>query len=111
MTRNRIETKRLAKKHFAEFVEDDYTELWILSEYLFDHLSTPSRELVLELVKEVVSELTEENGIYVLNVETELRSEMTQEQVFSEIDLIFEKTDCRPTSGDLLGCCVDTSIS
>lgn len=100
MTRNEDKLKRLAKKHFIEFIEDDYTELWILSEFIYDNLLNPTKNKVLKLVKEIVSELITEKGIWVIDVETELRSVMTRQQIFSHIDLIFEKTKGRPTIGD-----------
>lgn len=108
MTGSEEELKKEVKKRFCELIEDDYTELWMLSALLYEEQNDLTSERNLEIVKEIVGELIEETGIYVVDIETELRAEMTRHQIFSQIELIFAKTNGRPSIGDGLWFSIDS---
>jgi hypothetical protein len=95
-----MEITEQAKKYFQEFIEDDYTQLGFLTEFISDNAPDLATNSLAKITKTIIKQLVEENGVYVVNEKTESKMEMSIEQIMAEIDSVFAETNGNPRIGD-----------
>jgi hypothetical protein len=99
-----------AIRHFLDFLEDDYTELWVLSSFVRSQAPDLTTEQLVEQVKHVLTRLIDDHKLYVVDSETEERREMTSEEIMAEVEGVFSATNGNPDIGDGIWFGIDVSI-
>lgn len=86
---------------FLLSLEDDHTELWVISRYLHDRAPDLSISEICSLTKQVVKELIEKYKVREISMITKQYSDLTIDDANKKIDKIFLKSGGRlPTVGD-----------
>lgn len=92
--------KKSAKNDFLLSLKDDYTEMWVLFRFISENAPEFPKSKIVNLTKEIVQELVEECGAYVVDTKTELKKEMSTNDIFFEIDKVYNETNEKPSIGD-----------
>ena len=86
--------------HSMAFIEDDYTELWVIANKVQEENPELNFTELIEATKEVVRELIEKKNVLVLNEETQEPMNLSVKDVLQLVEDRFKTLGRIPNIGD-----------
>lgn len=82
------------------FIKDDYTELWLIANKVYEENPELDFPELIEATKEVVKVLVDENNVLLLDEHTQKPTKLSSDDILSIVDKRFIELGRIPTIGD-----------
>lgn len=86
--------------HSMAFIEDDYTELWVIVNKIFEENKEMNFFQLVEATKLVVNELVEKYNVQLLNEETQIPLTLKKEEIVETVEKRLISLNKMPNIGD-----------
>ena len=86
--------------HSMAFIEDDYTELWVVVNKIYEENPNISFSELIEATKIVLKELIEEYNVKLLNEETQQPTDFDSSVIINIVEKRLKELNQLPTIGD-----------
>lgn len=86
--------------HSMAFIEDDYTELWVIVNKIFEENKEMDFFQLVEATKLVVNELVEKYNVQLLNEETQIPLILKKEEIIETVEERLISLNKMPNIGD-----------
>lgn len=86
--------------HSLTFIQDDYTELWVIANKVQEENPNLIFTELVEATKEVVRELIEKHHVFLLNEETQMPMKLDKDQILKLVENKFKTLGRIPNIGD-----------
>lgn len=95
-----VRNKEEIISHSMAFVEDDYTELWVISTKVQENNSELNFEELIEATKEVVRELVIKSNVKILDANTQKPVHLNLNEILNLVEDKFKTLGRMPNIGD-----------
>ncbi len=86
--------------HSMAFIEDDYTELWVIATKVHEENPTLNFEELIQATKDVVTELVEKNNVQVIDEKIQLPLNLSVNEILELVENKFHQLNPVPNIGD-----------
>lgn len=87
-------------RHSMAFIEDDYTELWVIATKVQEENPRMNFNELIEATKEVTRELVENRNVFILNEQTQEPNKLSIDEILSMVEDKFRILGRVPNIGD-----------